>query len=85
MNLIKHQRPDIDKVQLYFKDPLESNYQLLTNGREKGEFVILKNQKAFINYSETIYDVYENLEDYDPTKKWRDVNSVWRHDRRHGI
>ena len=23
MNLIKHQRPDIDKMYLYFKDPLE--------------------------------------------------------------
>ena len=29
----------------------------------------LKNTKAFIDYSETIDDVYENLEDHDPTKK----------------
>ena len=34
-NLIKHQWPDIDKIYLYAKDPLESNYQLLNNGREK--------------------------------------------------
>ena len=29
----------------------------------------LKNPKAFIDYSETIDNVYENLEDYNPTKK----------------
>ena len=29
----------------------------------------LKNPKAFINYSETIDDVYENLEVYNPIKK----------------
>ena len=29
----------------------------------------IKNQKAFIDYSQTTNDVYENLEDYNPTKK----------------
>ena len=29
----------------------------------------LKNPKAFINYWQTIDDVYENLEDYNLTKK----------------
>ena len=28
-----------------------------------------KNQQTFIDYSQTINDVYENLEDYNPTKK----------------
>ena len=31
LNLIKYQRPDIDKIYLYIKDPLESKYQLLIN------------------------------------------------------
>ena len=31
----------------------------------------LKNSKAFIDYSQTIDGVYENLEDYNPTKKRR--------------
>ena len=31
----------------------------------------LKNPKAFIDYSQTIDDVYENLGDYNPTKKKR--------------
>ena len=29
----------------------------------------LKNPKTFIDYSQKIDDVYENLEDYKPTKK----------------
>ena len=40
LNLIKYQRPNIDKTYLYAKDPFESNYKLLINGREK--FVIEK-------------------------------------------
>ena len=44
-------------------------YQLLVNGREKVEIQILKNPKAFIDYLQTTDDVYENLEDYNQTKK----------------
>ena len=43
-------------------------YQLLINRREKVGIKKLKNPQAFIDYSQTI-DVYENLEDYNPTKK----------------
>ena len=71
LNLIKHQRPDFVKIYLYVKDPFKSKYQLLINGREKVEIENLKNPKAFINYSQTIDDVYENLVDYNPTKKRR--------------
>ena len=42
LNLIKYQRPDIDKIYLYVKDPFESKYQLLINGREKVDFKIQK-------------------------------------------
>ena len=35
----------------------------------------LKNSEAFINYSQTIDDVYENFKDYNPTKK-KSINSV---------
>ena len=34
LSLINHQRPYIEKVYLHIKDPLESKYQLLVNGRE---------------------------------------------------
>ena len=72
MNLIKHQRPDIDKIDFFFrKDPFELEYPLVINGREKVGVKTLKIPKAFIDYSQTIHDVYENLEDYNPTKKRR--------------
>ena len=67
LNLIKHEQPDIDKIYLYVKDPFESKYQLLINGREKVIIENFKNPKAFIDNSQTIDDVYENLEDYNPT------------------
>ena len=51
------------------KDPFKSNYQLLINERENLGTENLKNPTAFIDYSQTIYDVFENLEDYNPTKK----------------
>ena len=72
LNLIKHQRPDIDKIYLYVKDPFESTYQLLINGKEKAGIENFKLPKVFIDYSKTIDDdVYKNLEYFNPTKKKR--------------
>ena len=42
---------------------------MLINGREKVGIKKLKNPKTFIDYSQKIADVYENLEDYNLTKK----------------
>ena len=60
---------DIDKTYSQVKDPFKSKYQLLINGREKAGIKKLKNSKAFTDYSQTVDNVYENLEDYNPTKK----------------
>ena len=35
LNLMKHQRLDINKIYLYVKYPFESNYQLPINGKGK--------------------------------------------------
>ena len=75
LNLIKHQRLDIDKTYLYVKDPFKSKYQYLITGREKLGIEILKNLKAFADYSQTIDDVYENLEDTNPTKNLIKIKS----------
>ena len=40
LNLLKYQQADIDKINLYVKDLLESKYQLLSNGREKVELKV---------------------------------------------
>ena len=44
---------------------------MLIKGREKVLIENLKNPKVFVDYSQTVNDVYENLEDYNPTKKRR--------------
>ena len=63
--------PDIDKICYHVKDPFESKCQFLINGREKVGIENLENPNAFIDYSQTIDDVYENLENYIPTNKKR--------------
>ena len=62
-NLIKHERPDIYKNYLHVKDPFVSKYQLLINGREKVGIIKLKNPKAYVDYSQIVDELYENLED----------------------
>ena len=74
LNLIKHQRLDIDKIYLYVKDSLKSKYQLVINGRERVEIENSKNPKVLIDYSRKIDGVYKNLEDYSAPKK-SSVNS----------
>ena len=42
---------------------------MLIKEREKVGIENLKNPKAFVDHSQTVDDVYENLESYNPTKK----------------
>ena len=44
---------------------------MLINGAERVGIKKLENLKAFIDYSQKIGDVYENLEDKNPTRKGR--------------
>ena len=50
-------------------------YQLVVDGGRKIAIREWKNTNKFIDYSQTIYDIYENLEDYNPTQK-ESVNSL---------
>ena len=68
LNLIKYYWPDINKIYLYAKDPFQSKYQLHISGRQKIGTKNVTNPKTIIDYSQTIDDVYVNLEDYNPTK-----------------
>ena len=69
VNLIKHEEPCADKMYLYVQDPLELMRQFLTNGREKVGTANEKKSEALIDYSQTVGDVYVNLEDCNSTKK----------------
>ena len=47
----------------------QSTSCLLKEERERVRIKQTKNPKAFIDYSQTIDDVYDNFEDHNPTKK----------------
>ena len=68
LNLINN-RPDIDKIYLYAKDPYETKYQYLINKREKVGLDHFDDPKAFMEYSNDMQDVFKNIEDYNPIKK----------------
>ena len=68
LNLINN-RADIDKIYLYAKDPYEAKYQYLIKKREKVGLDHFDDPKAFVEYSNDMYDVYKNIEDYNQRKK----------------
>ena len=67
-NLIKEQN-DIDKIYLYARDLSEQKYEYLIKKREDAAVKQLNNPNAFIECSNTMNDVYENINDYNPIKK----------------
>ena len=68
LNLINNQ-PDIDKIYLYAKDPHEAQYQFLINKRESTGQNHFNDPKAFIEYSNDMEDVYENIDEYNINKE----------------
>ena len=68
LNLMNEQR-DTDKIYLYAKDLSESKYEHLINNRENAGIKHLNDLKAFIDCSNTMDDVYENINQYNPNRK----------------
>ena len=68
LNLINEQR-DIDKIYLYTKDLSESKCEHLINNRENAGIKHLNDSKPFIDYSNTINDVYESIDLYNPNRR----------------
>ena len=68
LNLINEQK-DIDKIYLYAKDLSEPKYEYLIKNRENVGIKHLNDSKAFIECSNTMDDVYENIDDYNPNRK----------------
>ena len=75
LNLIEEQNSDlltaIDKIYLYDKVLNEQKYQTLTKKCEKAGIKHLdkSNPNAFIEYSNTMDDVYNNINGYDTLRK----------------
>ena len=70
LNLINHE-PDIDKIYLHAKEPYEAKYQLLINKTENTGLKYFNDSKAFTEYSNDSHDVYKNIKEYNPNKKWK--------------
>ena len=68
LNLINEQK-DIDKIYLYAKDLSEPKYEYLIKNRENAGIKHVNDSKAFIECSNTMDDVYENIDDYNPSRK----------------
>ena len=68
LNLIKEQE-DIDKIYLYAKDLSESKYEYLIKNRENAGIKHLNDSKVFIECSNAMDDICENINNYNPTKR----------------
>ena len=68
LNLINEQE-DIDKMYLYTKDLSEPKYEYLIKNRENAEIKHLNDSKAFHKCSNTVNDVYEKIDNYNPNRK----------------
>ena len=69
LNSIQKDNNIIDKIYLYAKDLEEPKYLLLINKREQAGLKNLKYKNAFIEYSNTMDDILENIEDYNKKRK----------------
>ena len=64
-----NKQDDIDKNYLYAKDLSESKYEFLIKKCEDAGIKHLEDPNAFIEYSNTMDDVYENIDDYNSSRK----------------
>ena len=68
LNIIKEQ-DDTDKIYLYAKDLSEPKYEFLIKIRKNAGTKHLNDSNAFIKCSNTMNDVYQNIDDYNPNRK----------------
>ena len=69
LNLIHQDNNIIDKIYLYAKDLDEPKHQLLIEKRENAGIKNFNDPNAFIEYSNTMDDVYDNIDDYNSKRK----------------
>ena len=71
MNSIQKDNNIIDKIYLYAKDLEEPKYQFLIDKREKAGLKNLNDKNAFIEYSNNMDDIYDDINDYNKREKER--------------
>ena len=70
LNLIKEQ-DDIDKIYFYAKDLIEPKYKLLVKKPKNGGIKHLNDLNAVIECSNTMDNVFEDIDDYNPNGQWK--------------
>ena len=70
LNLI-NEETDIDKIFLYARDLNKPKFKILIKKLEDAGIKHLNDPNAFIEYSNTMDDVYENINDYNSSRKRR--------------
>ena len=68
LNLISHQ-DDIDRLYFYTEDLSEPKYESLIKKREDAEIKHLNDPETFIECSNTMNDVYNNIDNYNQSRK----------------
>ena len=68
INLINEQN-DTDKFYLYARDLSKPKYEYLIKRREDVGIKHVNNPNTFIECSNTMDDVYENIHDYNPNRR----------------
>ena len=68
LNLIKEQ-DNINKIYLYAKNLSEPKYGFLIKNHKDVGIKYCNDSNAFIECSNTINDIYENIKDYNPSRK----------------
>ena len=81
LNLINEQN-DIDKIYLYARDLNEPKYKILIKKREDAGIKHLNDPNAFIECSNIMDDVYENINDYNSSRKKKNLD-CFLYDRRY--
>ena len=76
LNLIS-QQVDIDKIYLYAKDLSELKSEVLIKKRENAGIKHLNDPNAFIGCFNTMDDVYENIDNYNPSRERKKFDCVW--------
>ena len=69
LNLIQQDNNVIGKIYLYAKDLEEPKFQFLIRKRENAGIKHLNDPNAFIEYSNAMEDIYNNIDDYNAKRK----------------
>ena len=85
LNLMKGQdyHDGIDKIYLYARELSEPKYQFLIKNREDAGIKHVNDPNAFIVCSNTMDDVYEDIDNYNPKRDKNSLNCFWWHDCRY--